>query len=186
MKQRPLTTPRSTLRGRQSSAIASRCSVASTELAGDAEHLAEHVGRAARQAAERGVGAEQAVGGFVDGAVAAEGDDDVIALVRGLAAQLGRVAARLGVDGVDLEAALQRVDDEVAQAVGDGRGVRVDDHQHAPLARRGRRSGAARRAPRALAGVARASRAGVLICSGLHRARGGVTVARVRCDVVGR
>ncbi len=64
--------------------------------------------------------AEQAVGGFVDGAVAAERDDDVVALVRGLAAQLGRVAARLGVDRVDLEAALQRVDDEVAQAVGDG------------------------------------------------------------------
>ena len=93
--------------------------MASTSVAGDAEHLAEHVGRAARQAAERRGGAEQAVGGFVDGAVAAEGDDHVIALVGGLAAQLGGVAARLGVDGVDLEAALQRVDDEVAQAVGD-------------------------------------------------------------------
>ena len=102
------------------------------EVAGDAEHLAEHVGRAARQAAQRGGGAEQAVGGFVDRAVAAEGDDDVVALVRGLAAELGRVAARLGVDRVDLEAALQRVDDEVAQAVGDGRRVRVDDDQHPP------------------------------------------------------
>ncbi len=79
------------------------------ELAGDSEHLREDVRRAAGQRAERGVGAEQAVGGFVDGAVAAEGDDDVIALVRGLAAQLGRVSARLGVYGVDFEAALQRV-----------------------------------------------------------------------------
>ena len=83
--------------------------------------------------AERGGGAEQAVGGFVDGPVAAEGDDHVIALVRGLAAQLGGVPAGLGVHGVDLEAALQRVDDEMAQAVGDRRGVGVDDDQHAPL-----------------------------------------------------
>ena len=104
------------------------------DVAGDAEHLAEHVGRAAGQAAQRGGGAEQAVGGFVDGAVAAERDDHVIALVRGLAAELGGVPARLGVDRVDLEAALQRVDDEVAQAVGDGRRVRVDDDQHAPPA----------------------------------------------------
>ena len=91
------------------------------ELAGDPEHLAEHVRRAARQAG-RAAWAEptQAVGRFVDRAVAAEGDDHVIALVRGLAAELGRVAARLGVDRVDLEAALQRVDDEMAQAVGDG------------------------------------------------------------------
>ena len=134
VKQRPLTTPRSTLRGRQSSAIASRCSVASTRSPGMPSILREHVGRAARQAAQRGGGAEQPVGGFVDGAVAAEGDDHVIALVRGLAAQLGGVPARLGVDRVDLEAALQRVHDEVAQAVGDGRRVRVDDDQHAPPA----------------------------------------------------
>ena len=100
---------------------------------GDAEHLAEHVGRAARQAGERGGGAEQAVGGLVDGAVPAEGDHHVVALVGGLAAELGRMAAGLGVAGVDLEAAAQGVDDEVAQAVGDRRGVGVDDDQHALL-----------------------------------------------------
>ena len=104
-----------------------------------ANTLAEPPGRQ-----HSGVGpAEQAVGGFVDGAVAAERDDHVIALVRGLAAELGGVPAGLGIDRVDLEAPLQRVDDEVAQAVGDRRGVGVDDDQHAPLA--GRRGEAERR-----------------------------------------
>ncbi len=52
-----------------------------------------------------GGGAEQAVGGLVDGAVPAEGDHHVVALVGGLAAELGGVAAGLGVHGVHLEAA---------------------------------------------------------------------------------
>jgi len=43
------------------------------------------------------------------------------------------VAARLGVDGVDFETTFERGDDEVAHAVRDGRGVWVDDDQHAPL-----------------------------------------------------
>ena len=47
---------------------------------------------AAGQAGQRRGGAGEAVGRLVDGAVAAEGHDDVVALVRGLAAQLGRVA----------------------------------------------------------------------------------------------
>ena len=122
------------------------------QLAGDAEHLGEHVRRAARQAAQRRGGAEQAVGGFVDRAIAAERDDHVIALVRGLAAQLGRVAAGLGVDRVDLEPALQRIHDEMAQAVGDSGRVRVDDDQHASLDR-GDLGLEVRRAPRAGARV---------------------------------
>ncbi len=149
MKQRPLTTPRSTLWMRQSSAMPSRCSVASISDPGDAEHLAEHVGRAARQAGERRGGAEQAVGGLVDGAVSAEGDDHVVALVGGLAAELGRMAAGLGVARVDLEAAAQGMDDEVAQAVGDRRGVGVDDDQHALLGQGLRR---ARRRPHPVRG----------------------------------
>ena len=104
------------------------------DVAGDPEHLGEHVGRAAGQAAQGGGGAEQPVGGFVDGPVAAERHDDVIALVRRLATELGGVPARLGVHGVDLEAALQRVDDQVTQPVGDSGRVGVDDDQHAPLA----------------------------------------------------
>ncbi len=105
------------------------------DLSGDAEHLAEDVGRSAGQAGERGGGSEQAVGDLVDCAVAAEGDDHVIALVRGLPAQLGGVTLGLGVHGVDLEAALERVEHEMAQAVRDRCGVGVDDYQHAPLRR---------------------------------------------------
>ena len=85
------------------------------DVAGDAEHLAQHVRRAAGQAGHRRRAAGQPVGDLVDGAVAAEGDDDVVALLRRLAAQLGRVAARLRVDRLDLVAAVQRGDDEVAQ-----------------------------------------------------------------------
>ena len=108
------------------------------DVAGDPEHLAEHVRRAARQAAQGGRRAEQAVRGFVDGAVAAERDNDVVVLVRRLAAELGGVAARLGVDRVDLEATLERVHDEVAEAVGNRARVRVDDDQHAPAGGRPR------------------------------------------------
>jgi hypothetical protein len=56
--------------------------------------------------------------------------------VGGLAAQLGRVPARLGVDGIDLEAALQGVYDQVAQPVGDRAGVGVYDHEHPPTGSR--------------------------------------------------
>ena len=147
------------------------------DVAGDAEHLREHVRRAARQAAQRGARgrprSDQAVGRFVDGAVAAEGDDHVVALVGGLAAELGGVAAGLGVYGVDLVAALQRVHDEVAQAVGDRARVGVDDDQHAPPRLRRRQLEVVGRlgdAPLGLAG-----------CSahryGLHRSCGRVTGA---------
>ena len=95
---------------------------------------AEDVRRAARQAGQRRVRADEAVGGLVDRAVAAEGDDDVVALRGGLAGQLGRVVLRLGVDRLDGVAALERVHDEVLEPVGDRRRVRVDDHEH-PLLR---------------------------------------------------
>ena len=83
---------------------------------------------------DRDVGAGEAVGDLVQGPVAAEGDDDVVAAVADLAADLGRVVLRLGGDRLDLVAALQRVDDEVLEPVGDRRRVRVDDDQH-PLLR---------------------------------------------------
>ena len=112
------------------------------DVAGDAEHLAEDVRRAAGQVGERDVGADQAVGGLVDRAVAAERDDDLVALLGGLADQLGRVPLALGVERGDVVAALERVDDERAQAVGDRRRVRVDDDEHlAPVGRVAQREG---------------------------------------------
>jgi hypothetical protein len=99
----------------------------------DAEHPAVDVGRAARQRRKRGGGVRQAVGRLVDRPVASERDHNVVALVGRLAAQHGRVVAALGVHRVDLVAALEGVDDEVLQAIGDRRRVRIDDDEH-PLA----------------------------------------------------
>ena len=100
-------------------------------------------------APRRDVGAGEAVGDLVQRAVAAEGDDDVVAALAGLAADLDRVVLRLGVDRLDVVAALKRVDDQVLEPVGDRRRVGVDDDQH-PLLRgaRGRLGavGASRRA----------------------------------------
>src|SRR5207248_5793346 len=98
----------------------------------DSERAAEDVRRAAGQARERHVRADQPVRGLVDRAVAAEGDHDLVARVGRFAGQLGRVRLGLRVDRVDLVAALERVYDEVLEPVRDGRRVRVDDHEYAP------------------------------------------------------
>ena len=93
------------------------------DLAGDPEQLAEHVRRAAGKAGQRRVEPGEAVRRLVDGPVAAEGDHDVVALARGLAAISVAWPRRLRLDRLDLVARGERVDDEVAQAVGDGRRV---------------------------------------------------------------
>jgi hypothetical protein len=111
-------------------------------VVGDAEHAHVDVGRAAGQHAQRRVGPRQAVDHLVDRPVAAERHDDVVALARGLAAELGRMALALGVDRLDLVAALERVDHEALQAVRHRRRVRVDDDQH-PLGGASRPSAAA-------------------------------------------
>ena len=56
----------------------------------DPERAGVHVRRAAGERRERGVGAGQAVGGFVERAVAREHRDDVEAVVRGRAREAGR------------------------------------------------------------------------------------------------
>ena len=103
------------------------------DVVGDAEGAADDVGRAARQHRDRHVGPGEPVDHLVQRPVAAEGDDDVVAVVAHLAADLGGVVLRLGRHRLDLVAPLQRVDDEVAQPVGDRRRVGVDDDQHPPL-----------------------------------------------------
>ena len=137
---RPLTTPRSTRLGLQSSAMASTCSVASTTSPGIPsifpKTFAEPPGSGQSGVDEP----QQPVRGFVHRAVAAEGDDHVIALPGGRPAELDRVPRRLRVDRVNLEAALQRHHDEVAKPVGDRAGIRVDDQEHPAPCARGRQS----------------------------------------------
>ena len=90
-------------------------------------------------------GPREPVGDLVDGAVAAERAHDVVALLGGVARELGRVVAALGLADVDVEAALERVDDELLQPGRGRRRVRVDDDAHPPR----RRRGATRRRPAA-------------------------------------
>ena len=111
------------------------------DVVGDSQRPRDDVGRAAGKDRDRDVGPGEAVGDLVQGAVPAEGDDDVVAAVDRLAADLGRVVLGLGRDRLDLVAALERVDDEALEPVGDRRRVGVDDDQHPPL----RRAGVARR-----------------------------------------
>ena len=87
------------------------------DVVGDAQRAADDVGRAARQHRDRDVGPREPVGDLVQRPVAAKGDDHVVAVVAHLAPDLGRVVLRLGVDRLDLIAALQRVDHEVLEPV---------------------------------------------------------------------
>ena len=100
------------------------------DVVGDPQRAGDHVGRAAGEDRYRDVGSGESVDDLVEGPVAAEGDDDVIAAVNGLAADLGGVILRLRRHGLDLVAALERVDDEVLEPIRHGRRVRVDDDQH--------------------------------------------------------
>ena len=119
-----------------------RCSVASTTSLGMPSVRATTLVEPPGQHRDRDIRAGQPVGDLVQGAVTAERDDDVVAAVARLAADLDRVLRGLGVDGLDLVAGLERVDDEVLEPVRDGRRVGVDDDQHPLLlARRGRAAG---------------------------------------------
>ena len=104
------------------------------DVGGDSEHSAIDVRPAPRQAAQRRIGADQAVGRLVDRAIAAEGDDHVVVLACRLPAQGGGVVARLRLHRLHLVAPAQRVHDEVLEPIRDRRRVRIDDNQH-PLAR---------------------------------------------------
>src|SRR3954447_13941091 len=99
------------------------------DVVGYAERAADDVGRSTRQHRDRYVGPGKSVGDLVQGPVAAEGDNDVVAVVAHLAAALGGVILRLGFGCLHLEAPLQRVDDQVLEPLGDGRRVGIDDYQ---------------------------------------------------------
>ncbi len=103
------------------------------DIARDAEAPADDVRRAAGEHRHRDVGAGESVCDLVEGPVAAECDDDVVAAVDRFAADLRGMVLRLGHDRLDLVAALEGVDDEVLQSVRDRCRIRVDDDQHALL-----------------------------------------------------
>ena len=102
-------------------------------VVGDAERAADHVGIAAGQEGHRDVSAGEAVDDLVDGAVTTEGHHQVVTAVLGVAADLGRVVLALGCLDLDLETPLEGIDDQVLEAVRDGRRIRVDDDQQALL-----------------------------------------------------
>src|SRR5207248_8968849 len=93
-------------------------------VVGDAEGAGDDVGRAARQHRDRNIGPGQSVRDLVQGPVATEGDDDVVAAVAGLAPDLGCVVLRFGGYRLGLVAGLERMDDEVLEPGGDRRRVR--------------------------------------------------------------
>ncbi len=102
-------------------------------VGGDPEHPAHDVGGAAGQHREREIAAGEPVRRLVEGAVPAEGDDEVESLADRLTREVGGVVGPLGLDRLDVVAAAQRVDDQVLQPARDRRRERVDDQQHPRL-----------------------------------------------------
>ncbi len=100
-------------------------------IVGHAERAGEHVGAAAGEHAERGVGAGDAGGDLVQRAVAAEPDDDVDASTGGVLGESGGVAAAVGLDDLDVVAAGERSVDDDRVARRHRRRERVDDQQDA-------------------------------------------------------
>ena len=104
----------------------------------DADHAAVHVGRAAGQAGSSAVRVPASPLATSLTVPSPPKRPRRRSPRGGVAAQLGRVALALGVDGLDLEAALERVDDELLEPRRHRRRVRVDDDEHPPRRRRAR------------------------------------------------
>ena len=128
-KKRPLTRPRPI--GRMSAASMPRASrsAARTGSLGSAQRAGEHVGRAAGQHAERGVGAGDAGRHLVERAVAAVADDDVDAAPGGVVGEPGGVPAPVGLDQLDVVPLRQSPVHDDGVACRHRRGERVDDEQ---------------------------------------------------------
>ena len=107
-----MTTPRSIRLGAEVVGEAEQVLGGVDDVVRDAERAADDVRRATRQHRHRDARAREAVGDLVEGAVAAERNDDVVLADARLAADLDRVRPCLGADGGDVVAALERVDDE--------------------------------------------------------------------------
>ena len=114
-----LAVPRETSRVRPARSESRISAVASTGSRERPERPGEDVGRAARddgqhrQVRRRPV-AQQPVDDLVDGAVAADGHDDVDAVGGRLGAELAGVPAVRGLDDVELELAAEGADEDVA------------------------------------------------------------------------
>ena len=85
---------------------------------------------AARQHAERGVGAGDSSGDLVQRAVAPESDDHVDAPAGRVVGEAGGVAAPVGFDHLDVVALGQAAVHDHRVAGGHRRGERVDDEEH--------------------------------------------------------
>jgi hypothetical protein len=99
-----------------------------------AECPREHVRAAAGNHREsRGVGsdalAQQAADDLVDRAVTADRDDDVEPVGARLGGQVGRVSAAVRLDGVDLQFATERANDDVSGSWAHGGRARVGHQQ---------------------------------------------------------
>ena len=95
----------------------------------EAERARVHVGGAAGQRRERGVGVQEPVGGFVERAVAGEHDHDVEAVVRGGVGEAGRVTAARGLRDLDVVLGREQLADHHPLAGRDRRRGRVDEEQ---------------------------------------------------------
>jgi hypothetical protein len=73
-------------------------------IVGQTEGACEHIGRPAWQHSERSVGAGDAGGHFVEGAVAPESDHDVEPATGGVVREPGGVSPTVGLDDVDVVA----------------------------------------------------------------------------------
>ena len=103
----------------------------SNRIVGHAEGAGEHVGAAARQRAERGLGTGHTGGDLVERAVAAEADDDIDATAGGILGEPGGVSAAIGLDDLDVVALGESSVHDHGVARRHRGGERVDDEQDA-------------------------------------------------------
>ena len=98
-------------------------------VVGQSQDAGEDIGRAAGKGRQGGVGAGETVRCFVERAVAAEHDDEVVVLSRGRLGEPGRVTAAAGLGHRDVVIGRQCLVDHDATTGGDRRGDGIDDEE---------------------------------------------------------